>query len=137
MKTPKAMRGWCANCGGLAHAAPQAAKASDQTCQVCGEPLKPLSELAEEEKAMADMQAWFVKVCRTGVNGPSPTMAAEELGCSRSMIDRLVERGILEKSEFCFKDRTVVIISRRSLAKAKENRLRTGNWTGHPVKRGA
>ena len=137
MKAKNAIRGWCANCGGICHAAPLEAKAAGQTCLVCGGPLKPLSELTEEEKAMADMQAWFVKVCRNGVNGPSPTMAAEELGCSRSMIDRLVERGILEKSEFCFKDRTVVIISRRSLAKAKENRLRTGNWTGHPVKRGA
>ena len=86
---------------------------------------------------MADMQAWFAKVCRSGLNGPSPTMAAEQLGSSRSMIDRLVERKVLEKSEFSFKDRTVVIISRRSLEKAKENRELTGNWTGHPVRRGA
>ncbi len=137
MKAQNAMRGWCAYCGGISHAAPQGTKTAGLTCQVCGGPLKPLSELTEEEKAMADMQAWFAKVCRNGVNGPSPTMAAVELGCHRSMIDRLVERGILEKSEFRFKDRTVVIISRRSLAKAKENRLRTGNWTGHPVKRGS
>ena len=137
MKAKNAMRGWCDYCGGLSHAAPQEAKAAGLTCQMCGGPLKPLSELTEEEKAMADMRAWFAKVCRSDVNGPSPTMAAEELGCSRSMIDRLVERGILEKSEFRFKDRTVVIISRRSLAKAKENRLRTGNWTGHPVRRGS
>jgi hypothetical protein len=53
------------------------------------------------------------------------------------MIDRLVERGVLEKSEFRFKDRKVVIISRGSIARAKENRLRTGNWTGHPVRRGS
>jgi hypothetical protein len=137
MTSKEDVRGWCSYCGGLAFAAPQGAKTAGLTCQVCGGPLKPLRELTEEEKAMADMQAWFAKVCRNGVNGPSPTMAAEQLGCSRSMIDRLAERGILEKSEFSFKDRTVVIISRRSLEKAKENRLRTGNWTGHPVRRGS
>jgi hypothetical protein len=137
MTVKKAMRGWCANCGGLSHAVTQEAKTASLKCQACGGPLKPLSQLTEEEKAMADMQAWFAKVCRSGVNGPSPTMAAEELGCHRSMIDRLVERGILEKSEFTFKDRSVIIISRRSLEKAKENRLRTGNWTGHPVRRGS
>jgi hypothetical protein len=99
--------------------------------------LKPLSELTEEEKAMVDMQEWFAKVCRNDLNGPSPIGAAEELGCSRSMIDRLVERGVLEKSEFSFKDRKVAIISRGSIGRAKENRLRTGNWTGHPVRRGS
>ena len=137
MKSKTAIRGWCSFCGGLSYAAPKKAKAAGLMCQVCTGPLKPLGELSEEEKAMADMQAWFAKVCRSGMNGPSPTVAAEQLGCSRSMIDRLVEREVLEKSEFSFKDRTVVIISRRSLEKAKENRSRTGNWTGHPVRRGA
>jgi hypothetical protein len=96
-----------------------------------------MGKLSEEERAMADMQEWFAKVCRNDLNGPSPIGAAEELRCSRSMIDRLVERGVLEKSEFSFKDRKVVIISRRSVEVAKENRLRTGNWTGHPVRRGS
>ena len=137
MKARKIFRGWCPNCGGLSAAALEGAQTGRLTCQVCGDGMKPLSELTEEEKAMADMQKWFAKVCRSGLNGPSPTVAAEQLGCSRSMIDRLVERDILEKSEFVFKDRTVVIISRRSLEKAKENRVKTGNWTGHPVKRGS
>jgi hypothetical protein len=137
MTASKVVRGWCPHCGGLSHAARERAKTSGLECQVCGDTMKPLGELTEEERAMVDMQEWFSKVCRSGLNGPSPTMAAEQLGCSRSMIDRLVERDVLEKSEFSFKDRTVVIISRRSLEKAKENRLRTGNWTGHPVRRGA
>jgi len=137
MTSSKAVRGWCSNCGALSYAARQGAKTAGLTCRVCGDTLKPLSELTEEEKAMADMQAWFAKVCRDDLNGPSPIGAAEDLRCSRSMIDRLVERSVLEKSEFCFKDRKVVIISRRSVAKAKENRLRTGNWTGHSVRRGS
>lgn len=137
MKSKTAVRGWCSNCGGISYGVRKGLKSAALSCQMCGDVLKPFSELAEEEKAMFDMQEWFRKVCRSGLNGPSPTMAAEQLGCSRSMIDRLVERGVLEKSEFRFKDRTVVIISRRSFEKAKENRLRTGNWTGHPVRRGA
>ena len=106
-------------------------------CPQCGCRLKSVDELNEDDRAMADMQEWFASVRRDGLNGPSPIIAAEQLGCSRSMVDRLVERGILEKSEFTFKDRSVIIISRRSLEKAKENRSRTGNWTGHPVKRGS
>jgi hypothetical protein len=137
MTSKKAVRGWCPNCGGVSYAERKGAKTAGLTCQVCGDTLKPLSELTEEEKAMVDMQAWFAKVCRNDLNGPSPIGAAAELRCSRSMIDRLVERGVLEKSEFRFKDRKVVIISRGSIARAKENRLRTGNWTGHPVRRGS
>ena len=106
-------------------------------CPNCETPLKAPEALSPDELAMVQMQEWFGQVCRQGLNGPSPTMAAEELGCSRSMIDRLVEKGVLEKSEFTFKDRKVVIISQDSLAKAKANREKTGNWTGHPVKRGA
>jgi hypothetical protein len=121
----------------VSYAARLEAKTARLSCRECGDTLKPLSELTDEERAMVDMQAWFAKVCREGHNGPSPIGAAEELQCSRSMIDRLVERGVLEKSEFSFKDRKVVIISRRSIEVAKENRLRTGNWTGHPVRRGA
>jgi hypothetical protein len=136
VKSKKAIRGWCTHCGVLSYAAQK--KESDAlTCRVCGDDLKPLHKLSEEEKAMADMQEWFSKVCGDDLNGPSPIGAMEELKCSRSMIDRLVERQILEKSEFSFKDRNVVIISKRSIEKAKDNRMRTGNWTGHSVKRGA
>jgi len=137
MRSREAIRGWCINCGGLSCAARKITKTGGLTCRVCGDSLKPMGKLSEEERAMADMQEWFAKVCRNDLNGPSPIGAAEELRCSRSMIDRLVERGVLEKSEFSFKDRKVVIISRRSVEVAKENRLRTGNWTGHPVRRGS
>jgi hypothetical protein len=90
---------------------------------------------AGEKEAVA-LQTWFARVSRNGMDGPSAVAAAAQLGCSRSMIDRLVERDVLERNEFTFKDRLIVIISQRSLERAKENRERTGNWTGHPVRRG-
>jgi hypothetical protein len=105
-------------------------------CPRCGSPLKPTGELTAGEKSAMALQAWFAGVSRKGLDGPSPMRAAAELGCSRSMIDRLVERGVLEKNEFAFKDRNIVIISQRSLEQAKQNREHTGNWTGHPVRRG-
>lgn len=137
MTKAKPIRAWCMNCTSFSYVACSESSKEKRACPVCGSPLKSVDDLGEDERAMAEMQAWFIKVCRSGMNGPSPIMAAEQLGCSRSMIDRLVERGILEKSEFVFKDRSVIIISRRSLEKAIDNRARTGNWTGHSVRRGA
>jgi hypothetical protein len=132
-KEKRGARGWCPHCGALAHAA---RKTNPPTCCGCGSLLKTQSEATAGEKAMMALQAWFAEISRKGMDGPSPIGAAEQLGCSRSMIDRLVERDVLERNEFIFKDRHIAIISQRSLERAKENRERTGNWTGHPVRRG-
>lgn len=146
----KKFRGWCGQCGVASYGVGNLTSAdkkvykecgvelkpSDRVCRECGTILKPLESITPEEKAMVDMQDWFAKVCKSGKNGPSPGEAAKELGCHRSMIDRLVEMKILEKSEFSFKGQKLIIISKRSLAVAKENRKKTGNWTGHPVHRG-
>ena len=105
-------------------------------CPRCGGPLKNLSEAAPGEKELMALQAWFEEILRKGADGPSAMGAAAHLGCHRSMIDRLVDRGVLEKNEFTFKDRNIVVISQWSLDQAQQNRKRTGNWTGHPVRRG-
>ena len=131
----KKIRGWCGNCGGASYGIQQSH--GKWICHECGDKLKPLDCISPEEKAMVEMQDWFAEVCRSGKNGPSPGGASAMLGCHRSMIDRLVEMGILEKSEFSFKGQKLIIISQRSLEKAKENRKQTGNWTGHSVHRGA
>lgn len=99
--------------------------------------MTPLDKLSEDFLAMVRMQDWFAELSRKGLNGPSPQDAAKQLGCHRSMIDRLVERGILERSEFNFKGQKLVIISSRSIEVVQANRKRTGNWTGHPVCRGS
>jgi hypothetical protein len=45
------------------------------------------------------------------------------------MIDKLTERGILEKSVYDRDGHYVVMISDRSIKKAKENKAKRGKWT--------
>jgi len=45
------------------------------------------------------------------------------------MVDKLVDRGILEKSVYDKDGHYVVLISSRSIEKAKENKKNTGKWT--------
>jgi hypothetical protein len=61
--------------------------------------------------------------------GPSPGGAVAELRCERSMIDKLADRGILEKSIYDRDGHYVVMISARSIKKAKENKAKRGKWT--------
>ena len=61
--------------------------------------------------------------------GPSPGGAVAELHCERSMIDKLADRGILEKSIYDRDGHYVVMISARSIKKAKENKAKRGKWT--------
>ena len=128
-------RGWCKYCGTACVA--ERRTGAVLRCSQCGSDMTPLDQLSEDDRAMVDMQDWFAEIGRKGLNGPSPSRAAEELGCHRSMIDRLVALEVLEKSKFEFKGQKVVIISRRSIEKAQENRKDTGNWTGSAVRRGA
>lgn len=128
-------RGWCQNCGDTVPWRPTASEEAD--CPVCGASLRRMDSLTDDERGVVEMQDWFEDVCRKGMNGPSPGGAASILGCHRSMIDKLVHMGVLEKSEFIFKGQKVVVISQKSIKQAQENRKRTGNWTGHPVRRGA
>lgn len=128
-------RGWCKYCGAACLSKGVGRKAL--ICSQCGSDMIPLNQLSTDDKAMVDMQDWFAEIGKKGLNGPSPVQAAEELGCHRTMIDRLVALKVLEKSLFEFKGQKVVIISRRSIDVAKQNRERTGNWTGYPVRKGA
>ena len=135
MAKKKTTRGWCIYCGTACYSAePELGRL---VCCQCGSEMTPLDKLSGDDLAMVRMQDWFAEICRKGLNGPSPQEAAKQLGCHRSMIDRLVERGILERNVFSFKGQKLVIISSRSVALVRENRTRTGNWTGHPVCRGA
>jgi len=134
MATGSRERGWCAYCGAACRR--DRSQAGKLVCSACGSDMVPLDTISAEDRAMVEMQDWFAEVCRNGKNGPSPQDAAKSLGCHRSMVDRLVGMGVLEKSEFCFKGQKLIIISQRSLDTARENRERTGNWTGHPVRRG-
>jgi hypothetical protein len=45
------------------------------------------------------------------------------------MIDKLADRGILEKNVYDRDGHYVVLISDRSIARAKENKKKRGKWT--------
>ena len=45
------------------------------------------------------------------------------------MIDKLSDRGILEKSVYKHDGQYIVMISSRSVKKAKENKAKRGKWT--------
>jgi hypothetical protein len=91
--------------------------------------MKELTELTKTEKGALAFQEWSEEVAGGGKWGPSPGGAVEQLGCDRSMIDRLVERGILEKSVYDRDGIYVVVISDRSIKQAKENKLKRKKWT--------
>lgn len=100
-------------------------------CPDCGEPLQDAGELPESMQEGLDMQKWQREIIRQGLWGPSPGGAAAELGCSRAMVDKLVDGGILVRNEFHGKAGRIhiVIISEKSIQKAKENKAARGKWT--------
>lgn len=81
------------------------------------------------ERASYRFDEWQEKIHSSGLWGPSPGGAAAELGCHRSMIDKLSDLGVLEKSIYDKDGYFVVFISMRSLVKAKANKQKTGKWT--------
>jgi len=91
--------------------------------------MKRKSDLRQDERGAFAYQSWIDEVWTSGKWGPSPGGAASKLGCDRSMIDQLAERGILAKSVYNKDGQYVVMISRRSIDRAKENKAKRGKWT--------
>jgi hypothetical protein len=91
--------------------------------------MKEIAELNSTNRRALAFQDWSEEVAAEGKWGPSPGGAVSQLGCDRSMIDKLAERGILEKSVYDRDGIYVVMISDRSIKKAKENKLKRGKWT--------
>ena len=91
--------------------------------------MKSLEALTVEESSTLAFQDWMEEVHVNGKWGPSPGGACVKLGCDRSMIDKLADRGILEKSVYDRDGHYVVIISSRSIAQAKENKEKRKKWT--------
>jgi len=128
MKPDDTERGMCWACGTVMEAAKDRPP-DEPRCVGCGEPLTAYQNLAAADKVTYRLQDWFGQVVRKGMNGPSPGGAASMLGCHRSMIDKLVDRGILEKNVYDRDGHFIVLISRRSLLEAKKNKEKTGKWT--------
>lgn len=117
-------RQWCVSCRA---AVTPSVDAEDQ-CPECGGELKSLRQLTRVERSMHEFQEWMWKVQDEDKWGPSPGGAAGELRCSRSMIDKLVSVGVLERSEYNKDGHHVVMISARSIKQAQENKAKYGQW---------
>jgi hypothetical protein len=91
--------------------------------------MKPLRNLSKTERSMLAFQDWMDELHQKDLWGPSPGGAVAELHCDRSMIDKLADRGILEKSVYDRDGHYVVVISQRSIKKAKRNKSKRGKWT--------
>jgi len=128
MSEPERERGWCGECGRAEYAHEDSAPGT-MICPGCGSEMKSLDRLTREERAALSLQDWSEDVYTSGKWGPSPGGAASELGCERSMIDKLSDRGILEKSIYDRDGQYIVMISRRSIKRAKENKEKRGKWT--------
>jgi hypothetical protein len=125
---PERERGWCRECG---HAEPshESAAPGELICPACGGEMKSLDNLTKSERSALAFQEWMDAVHKANKWGPSPGGAASDLRCDRSMIDKLAERGILEKSVYDRDGHHVVLISDRSIKRAKENKKKRGKWT--------
>ncbi len=121
-------RYWCAECGRAGFPTEESAP-DNPICPACGSEMKELRCLSRTERSLLAFQDWMDEVHREGKWGPSPGGAVAELHCDRSMIDKLAERGILEKSVYDRDGHYVVMISERSIKKAKENKAKRGKWT--------
>jgi hypothetical protein len=120
------IRGWCGECG---IAWPPVVEAGEWLCPRCRGRMRRKGELKRDEKRVFEFQAWLDDLSINGKWGPSPGGAASELHCDRTMIDKLADRGILEKSAYRYDGQLIVMISSRSIDKAKENKAKRGKWT--------
>jgi predicted RNA-binding Zn-ribbon protein involved in translation (DUF1610 family) len=120
-------RGWCTSCARAYE--PDEDQPEELICPACGSNMKPLRSLSRMERSSLNFQDWMDDVYQRGLWGSSPGGAAAHLKCDRSMIDKLVERGILEKSVYDRDGHYVVMISDRSVEKAQENKEKRGKWT--------
>lgn len=125
------LKGWCKNCNCM-QAASERSEPDDMYCEVCDEALKPIARMSPGELAASRFMAWSARMAEEGKWGPSPGGAAGMLSCSRAMIDDLVRSGVLERSEYKADGHLLIMISERSITKARENKKRTGRWTGFP-----
>jgi hypothetical protein len=125
---PERERFWCGECG-RANFPQEDSAPENPICPGCGGEMKPLRNLSKTERSLFAFQEWMDDLHKKGLWGPSPGGAVAELHCDRSMIDKLAERGILEKSVYERDGHYLVMISERSIKKAKENKSKRGKWT--------
>ena len=104
----------------------------DLICPSCGEAMVAESDMTPRQRALWKFIQWGHGVMARKQWGPSPGGAAGDLGCSRATVDDLVRVGILERNEYDADGHKFIMISSRSIERAKDNMKRTGRWTGIP-----
>ncbi len=127
----RSSKGWCDNCAESKDLDADL-DAADVDCEVCGVRLKAMSRVTESDRAAGRFMDWMRSVSAGGMWGVSPGGAAAELKCGRATIDDLVRLGVLERSEYDADGHYVILISSRSIERAKENKRVTGRWSGFP-----
>ena len=125
---PERERGWCRTCG-LPQTTHENSAPGELICPSCGTEMIALDRLNKKDQVMFRFQEWLSDIYTSGKSGPSPGGAASQLGCDRSMVDKLADRGILEKNVYDRDGNFVVMFSDRSIKKAKANKAKRGKWT--------
>lgn len=122
-------RGWCRACESVMPGS-EAGGGDGLICLVCGESMVSESSMTPHQRALWKFIEWQRGVMARGEWGPSPGGAASELKCARATVDDLVRGGILERVEYEADGFKVIMISSRSIERAKDNMRRTGRWMG-------
>ena len=86
-------------------------------------------ELGGSDDALSHLIQWLDWLRKDEKGGPSPSRAADILGCTRPMVNQLVKQGILERSVYEEDGFGIVVISQRSIDSAVENKKKTGCWS--------
>jgi len=120
----KGQWGWCKACEAMR----QSGDGQGLECPDCGEPLIASARMTSAQNSIAKFTEWLRQVHAEGKSGPSPGGAAAELKCSRANIDMLVAADVLERVEYDEGGHRVIMISQRSIEKAKRNKKETGSW---------
>lgn len=109
------------------------AEENDWACPHCGERMIRFKDLGPGYKSAVKFWLWSREMMDRQLGGPSPGGAAGELECSRAMVDKLVDLGVLERCEYNEDGHRVVMISSRSIEAAKEAKAIRGRWTDATV----
>lgn len=89
-----------------------------------------------QRRSVQSLQEWSQQVLDRGEWGPSPAIAAEALGCTPALINRLVADGVLVRNEYDDgKGVKLIVISHASIQTALRAKSKTGTYSGRPPHR--
>lgn len=88
------------------------------------------------ERGVLALQQWCQEILDRGEWGPTPHIAAKELGCSPALVKRLADEGILVRNEYSDSHGlSLIVISVASIQAAKLRKAKYGTYSGRPSHR--